>query len=56
MRNTCWSIAGLLLIAPAAAAPEESKVAIQVVNYDQLGKVVKEHTGQVVLLDFWGIT
>ncbi|MBY0523200.1 MAG: hypothetical protein K2R98_07365 [Gemmataceae bacterium] len=39
----------------AADAPTP-KVEVKVVKYAELCKVVRQHMGQVVLLDFWGLT
>jgi hypothetical protein len=49
-------IAVIGLAAPGAAAePARAEVTTQDVKYDGLAKVIREHTGQVVVVDFWGI-
>ncbi len=35
---------------------EKVKVSVRVVNYDEFTKFVRDHTGQVLVMDFWGIT
>lgn len=58
MRLIRWTALAALLLAAAVvpAAPPESSVTVKVVNYAELGKVIRGLRGQVVLIDFWGIT
>ncbi len=52
----CTLLGAVLLgIAAAAKAPPD-QVEVKVVKYADLGTAVRQHLGQVVLLDFWGIT
>jgi hypothetical protein len=57
MRLIRWTaFTTLLLAAAVSAAPQESSVTVKVVNYAELGKIIRDLRGQVVLIDFWGIT
>jgi hypothetical protein len=52
---------GLILLASgllgaAAYAGEAPRVEVKVVKYADLGDVVRQHRGKVVVVDFWGVT
>jgi hypothetical protein len=53
---------GLLLLftgflggADSEPAKEKDKVTLRVVKYDEFAKIIRDHTGQVLVMDFWGI-
>jgi thiol-disulfide isomerase/thioredoxin len=50
--NRCIVVAGLLLLSVPAIA-EPPAVAVNVVKYDGLVGLVKQHKGKVVVVDFW---
>lgn len=52
MFNRCIVVAGLLLLSVPAIA-EPPAVAVNVVKYDGLVGLVKQHKGKVVVVDFW---
>jgi hypothetical protein len=44
----------LAVLARAGAPAADAKVEVQVVKYPQLADLIKQHKGQVVVVDFWG--
>jgi thiol-disulfide isomerase/thioredoxin len=46
-------LAALLLFATPAPADPPAAVAVQVVKYDGLSALIKQHRGKVVVVDFW---
>lgn len=52
MRRTAL-LAGLTLAAALSAAPAQEKVQVKVVKYAELGQLVRQHLGKVVVLDLW---
>jgi hypothetical protein len=63
MRMTRLALGGLLpalLLAsaagPGAGRPADGKVAVRPVKYAELGKVIREFKGKVVVVDFWATT
>jgi hypothetical protein len=61
MRTTRLTLAlifAVLFCPVALPAPEppqaDSKVTLQDIKYDDLGKLIRSHKGKVIVVDFWG--
>ncbi|HZT79173.1 MAG TPA: hypothetical protein VFA26_03055 [Gemmataceae bacterium] len=57
MRGIRWALlpglAGLLLLAAGPARSQDAKPVLKLVNYKELGEVIKALKGKVVVVDFW---
>jgi hypothetical protein len=56
MRARYGALGGLILMLAGAAAPgqgTDGKVALKTVSYAELGKMVRDLKGKVVVVDFW---
>ncbi len=56
MRRFRLALLSLCAVGFVSAQEPEPVVSVQVVKYDGLTKTVRQNLGQVVVLDFWGIT
>jgi hypothetical protein len=59
MRTKYGALAGLFLVIAGVAAPTlgqgaGDKVGLKTVTYAELGKMVRDLKGKVVVVDFWG--
>jgi hypothetical protein len=48
-----WLVLLVLLSPSALAQPADGKVTVQMVNYNQLGQIIRGFKGKVVVVDFW---
>jgi len=55
LRRLCFALALVLLFSPAilAADPPPAKVELKLASYNELGSVIKQHQGKVIVVDFW---
>ncbi len=59
MRTKYGALAGLFLVIAGVTAPTlgqgtDDKVTLKTVTYADLGKMVRDLKGKVVVVDFWG--
>lgn len=58
LRRLCrlLSLPALLLVATALPAQTPPDVSLKVVKYPELARIVRQHAGKVVVVDFWSNT
>jgi hypothetical protein len=49
------ALAGLAGASSPSAPPANGKVALQTMTYPELARLVRGHTGKVVVVDMWGV-
>ena len=53
MRLCILACLAVLAAAPALGQDKKDRIDLKIVKYGELGKVIRQHQGKVILVDLW---